>query len=398
MRSLEEVKPPPGAERKLRIAVFGSRGIPHTYGGAEAFLGELAPRLAARGHEVIAYCRRTLFRERPKEYRGVRLIYLPNIETKSFGTPTFTLLCMLDVLFRHVDVMLVMNIMNGFHCIIPRIFGKKVTINVDGLDWKNTKLGKIARAYFYLNARWIGKICPGGIVNDSLVMQEIYLNEFNTPSTFIAYGANIEKSERPEVVRQYGLEPGQYYLIASRLVPKNNADLIVRAFERARTDRLLAIAGEANYRTSFVDQLKQTKDPRVRFLGHVGDSEHVKELHCNAYAYVHGATLGGTNPALLKALGYGNCILSLNTPFNSEVLKDYGLYFEHDPDDLCRKLQYVDDNPQVAEEYRQRAPQRILEAYTWDHITDEYEKFFYGLVVGQEQPQEYREPLRPGAR
>ena len=392
------MKPPPGAERKLRIAVFGSRGIPHTYGGAEAFLGELAPRLAARGHEVIAYCRRTLFRERPKEYRGVRLIYLPNIETKALGTPTFTLLCMLDVLFRHVDVMLVMNVMNGFHCVIPRAFGKKVAVNVDGLEWQNAKWGKIARAYFYLNARWIGKICPGGVVNDSLVMQEIYLNEFNTPSTFIAYGANIEKSERPEVVRQYGLEPGQYYLIASRLVPKNNADLIVRAFERARTDRLLAIAGEANYRSSFVEQLKQTKDPRVRFLGHVGDSEHVKELHCNAYAYVHGATLGGTNPALLKALGYGNCILSLNTPFNSEVLKDYGLYFEHDPDDLCRKLQYVDDNPQVAEEYRQRAPQRILEAYTWDHITDEYEKFFYGLVVGQEQPQEYREPLRPGAR
>jgi glycosyltransferase involved in cell wall biosynthesis len=224
------------------------------------------------------------------------------------------------------------------------------------------------------------------------------LKEFNTPSTFIAYGANIEKSQNPDVVRQYGLEPGQYYLIACRLVSKNNADLIVRAFERVRTHRILAIAGESNYRSSFVEQLKQTKDPRVRFLGHVGDSEHVKELHCNTYAYIHGATLGGTNPALLKALGYGNCILSLNTPFNSEALKDYGLYFEHDPDDLCRKLQYVDDNPQVAEEYRRRAPQRILEAYTWDHITDEYEKFFYGLVAGQEQPHEYREPLRPSAR
>ena len=159
----------------------------------------------------------------------------------------------------------------------------------------------------------------------------------------------------------------------------------MQAFERVRTHRLLAIAGEANYRSSFVEQLKQTKDPRVRFLGHVGDSEHVKELHCNAYAYVHGHTLGGTNPALLKALGYGNCVLSLNTPFNSEALNDYALFFEHDADDLCRKLQYVEDNPQVAEEYRRRAPQRILEAYTWDHITDEYEKFFYRLVMGHDQ-------------
>ena len=139
------MKPHPGAERKLRLAFPGTRGIPHTYGGGEAFLVELAPRLAARGHDVIVYCRSSLFRERPKEYRGVRLIYLPNIETKALGTPTFTLLCMLDVLFRHVDVMLVMNVMSGFHCIIPRAFGKKVAINVDGLEWKNTKWGKIAR-------------------------------------------------------------------------------------------------------------------------------------------------------------------------------------------------------------------------------------------------------------
>jgi glycosyltransferase involved in cell wall biosynthesis len=385
MTSLKEVKPLPGAQRKLRLALFGSRGIPHTYGGGEAFLVELAPRLAARGHDVIVYCRSALFRERPKEYRGVRLIYLPNIETKALGTPTFTLVCMLDVLFRHVDAMLVLNTMNGFHCIIPRLFGKKVAIVMGGEDWKNMKWGRIARAYFYLNARWIGRICGEGVVNDAVAMQEIYLKEFNTPSTVIAYGGNIEKSEKPEVVRQYGLEPGRYYLIASRLVSKNNADLIVRAFERVHTNRLLAIAGGANFRSSFVEQLKQTKDPRVRFLGHVGDIEHVKELHCNAYAYVHGHTLGGTNPALLKALGFGNCILSLNTPFNKEVLHDYGLFFEHDADDLCRKLQYIEDNPQVAEEYRRRAPQRILEAYTWDHITDEYEKFFYRLVRGHDQ-------------
>src|SRR5712664_2208145 len=96
--------------KKLRIAIFGSRGIPHTYGGAEAFLEELAPRLAERGHEVIVYCRRSMFKEQPRMYRGVRLIYLPSIETKVLGTPTHTLLCTLDMLFRTVDVALVVNI------------------------------------------------------------------------------------------------------------------------------------------------------------------------------------------------------------------------------------------------------------------------------------------------
>jgi glycosyltransferase involved in cell wall biosynthesis len=209
------------------------------------------------------------------------------------------------------------------------------------------------------------------------------LEDFGTASACIAYGAKIETSEHPEVVRQYGLEPVQYYLIASRLVPENNADLIVKAFKKVHTNKLLAIAGNANYRSRFVEQLKQTKDPRVRFLGHVGNADHVKELHCNAYAYIHGHSMGGTNPALLKALGYGNCVLALETPFNAEVVRDYGILFGQSADDLASKIQCVEDNSQIAEKYRLRAPQRIREAYTWDRITDQYEEFFQQLVAGE---------------
>ena len=373
------VLPEPQPASRMRIAIFGSRGIPHTYGGAEAFLEELAPRLAARGHEVIVYCRSGLFAEKPQIYRGVRLIYLPSIETKILGTPTHTLMCMLDVLFRGVDVFLVINIVNGFHCIIPRLLGRKFCINVDGLDWKRGKWGKLARKYFYLNAKHIGKLCPDGVITDATEMQRIYLEEFGTKSACIAYGANIEDSEDPEVVRQYGLEPYKYYLIASRMVPENNPDLIVSAFERIRSDKILAIAGGVNYRSDFVERLKQTRDPRIRFLGHVGNAAHVKELHCNAYAYVHGHSLGGTNPSLVKALGYGNCIIALDTPFNCEVLQNYGIMFQRNTGDLQQKLQYIEDNPGVATQYRQRAQQRIREAYTWEHITDQYEEFFHNL-------------------
>jgi glycosyltransferase involved in cell wall biosynthesis len=368
--------------RHLRIAMLGCRGIPSTYSGYETFFGELAPRLAARGHQVTVYCRRGIFEERPSSYRGVRLIYLPNIESKVLSTPTHTLLCMLDMLFRKVDVALVVNIVNAFQCVIPRLFGKQVAINVDGLDWKRGKWGSIGRKYFYSNAKWVGKICPRGVVADAYEMRRIYLEEFATPSVCIAYGANIESSTNPEVLRDYGLEPFQYYLIASRLVPENNADLIVQAFERLRTDRQLAIAGAANYRSEFVERLKRTKDPRVRFLGHVDSVERVKELHCNAYAYIHGHSMGGTNPALLKALGYGNCVLALRTPFNSEVLKDYGMFFERDAGDLARRLQELESNPQIVAECRRRAPERIREAYTWEKITEQYEELFLQLMDG----------------
>lgn len=364
----------------MRIAIFGSRGIPHTYGGAEAFLEELAPRLAARGHQVIVYCRSSLFQKRPQRYRGVDLVYLPSIETKALGTPTHTLACMLNVLFRPVDVFLVLNIVNGFHCILPWLLGKTFAINVDGLDWKRGKWGALARRYFYSNAKWIGKICPEGVITDAAEMQRIYREDFDTPSTCIAYGANIEVSRDPEVVRDYGLEPFQYYLIASRMVSENNPDLIVKAFEQLKTGKLLAVAGGVNYRSEFVAKLQQTRDPRIRFLGHVGNPDHVKELHCSAYAYVHGHSLGGTNPSLLKALGYGNCILALNTPFNREVLDGHALMFERSIEDLRAQLQCVEDDPAMAAEYRRHAPERIREAYTWDHITDQYEELFYKLV------------------
>jgi glycosyltransferase involved in cell wall biosynthesis len=369
---------------RLRIAILGSRGYPQTYSGYEVFVRELAPRLVSRGHEVIVYCRRGLFKERPKYYRGVRLVYVPNIETKDLGTFTHTLLSMFDVLFRPVDIALVVNISNAFHCIIPRLFGKRVAINVDGLDWKRDKWGPLAKKYFYWNARSVGRICPKGVITDAQEMRRIYLEEFNTPSACIAYGADLETTADSEALRRYGLEPFKYYLILSRMVPENNADLILRAFEHVRTSKILAIAGDANYRSDFVDSLKKTTDRRVRFIGHIGNSDHVKQLHSNAYAYVHGHSLGGTNPSLLTALACRNCVLALNTPFNSEVLRDYGILFDHDPADLARKLQRIEDHPELAAEYRNRAPRRIREAYTWEKITDQYEEHFYQLAAGED--------------
>jgi glycosyltransferase involved in cell wall biosynthesis len=290
---------------------------------------------------------------------------------------------MLDVLFRRVDVILVVTVANALHCIIPRLFGIQVAINVDGLDWKRDKWGPVGKRFFYWNARIVGKICPKGVYTDAYEMHRLYLEQFHTPSACVTAGASIQTSTDPQVVRQYGLEPFQYYLIASRLVPENNADSIVQAFERAHTNRLLAIAGRANYRSKFVERLKQTTDPRIRFLGHVDNPDHMKELHCNAYGYIHGHSLGGTNPALLEALGRGDCILALNTPFNSEALQGYGILFEHDVADLVAKIQYLEANPGIAEDYRRRAPDRIREAYSWEHITDQHEELFLQLAAGE---------------
>jgi glycosyltransferase involved in cell wall biosynthesis len=380
---MKETPKGPIHDRKLRIAIFGGRGIPSTYSGTESFFIEIAPRLAERGHDVIVYCRKSLFPERPPLYKGVRLIYLPSIETKNLGTLTHTLACMGDVLRRDVDVMLVTNVANAFHCIIPRIFRKKCALNVDGVEWQRGKWGPLGKGYFYLNARFSGKILPRGIVTDAYAMRDLYLNQFGTGSACIAYGASVESSTNPEVVRQYGLEPGGYYLILSRLVPENSADLIVEGFNKSGSRRILAIVGDANYKSRFVADLEASAGDRVRFLGRVGDRDHVKELFCNTYAYIHGHTVGGTNPALLQAMGCGACILARDNPFNAEVLGGNGLLFR-DAGHLAETISVIEKDPVLAADLRRRAPERVRTVYNWERITDQYEELFYELADGED--------------
>jgi glycosyltransferase involved in cell wall biosynthesis len=286
---------------------------------------------------------------------------------------------MLHAILRKYDIIYVMNAANSPLCFLPMILGKKVVINVDGLEWRRKKWGFFARQYYQF-AEWLSTKFATRIISDSMGIKEYYLKRYKTDSTFIAYGANIEKSENPEILEEYGLTKDNYFFIASRLEPENNADITVKAFEKVKTDKKLVIAGGANYKSDFINKIKETKDDRIIFLGPVYKDGHIKELHCNCYAYVHGNEVGGTNPALLKALGYGNTTLALNVNFNAEVIQNSGMLYEKDPNDLASKMQILVDDPEYCRSFRSKAIDRINEAYTWKKISDEYENFFLKLI------------------
>lgn len=364
----------------MRIAIMGIRGLPSTYSGYETFADEVGSRLAQRGHDVLIYCRAGLFPQRLPTYRGMRLIYVPSLNTKELSTLSHTWMCMADVLRRQTDAILVCNVANGLHLIAPRLAGKKTVINVDGLEWKRPKWNRWGQAYFRFAAHMACRLADR-IVCDASAMTDIYQREFGVEATTIAYGADVQTSTQPDVLASYGLQPGRYVLVLGRLIPDNNADLVVRAYANVKTDMPLLIVGDANYKSAFVTQVRSMSDGRVRFVGHISDSVHVRELYCNAYAYVHGHEYGGTNPSLLQGLGAGACILALDTPFSREVLAgDYGLFFSKDAADLTRMLQYIIDYPDVRDRYAERAPQRIDDVYTWEHITDQYEQLFRNVM------------------
>jgi glycosyltransferase involved in cell wall biosynthesis len=367
----------------MKIGMIGFRGIPHTYSGNEDFVRELAPRLADRGHEVTVYCRSGLFTDRTPIYLGVRRVFLPTIEHKSGGMFIHATLAAMAALRDRVDIVYIHTLPSAPHALLPWLLRRPIVINMDGLEWQRDKWGMIGKMYFKM-ARNIALFAADKIVNDSEVLRQYYLEHFGRDSAFIAYGAEIEYSRGPAAIGKWGLRADDYYLIASRLVPENNADKIINAYKRIMTERPLVIAGSANYSSPWLDRVRAEARDRVRLIGHVGNPRDVIELHCNCYAYIHGHTVGGTNPSLVKALGCGNCIAAFASPFNREVLtgRDAVLHGElfADEDELACILQRFEDQPELVESYRARAQNRVREAYTWEQITDGYEAVFHEVV------------------
>jgi glycosyltransferase involved in cell wall biosynthesis len=366
---------------QFRIAIIGTRGYPYVYCGYETFVSELVPRLVGRGHRITVYCHRGLFKSYPKVVHGVQLIYIPSVKLKVLSQFTNSFLSTLDACCRRYDIVFYVNSANGPFGLLTKLVRKKTAINIDGLEWLRPKWKGLGAKYFYWSSKIATKLFDV-VVSDSERMAEIYKKEFGAQSVFIAYGENIAISQKPELLKSYNLSNGEYYLIVGRLIPDNNASLIVEGFKQSRTRRKLVIVGDVPYSDAYADSLKQTKDPRIIFTGYVRDADILRELYCNSYAYVHGHEYGGTNPTLLKALASGCCVLALDTVFNREVLneEEHGIFFQKDPKEIARLIDRVDNDQSVIDVFRLKARRRITEKYAWEKITDQYEELFKIMV------------------
>ena len=359
----------------MRIAILGTRGIPASYGGFETFAEHLATRLVARGHEVTVYCRAHYVSPRQMEYHGVRLQVLPTIRHKYFDTVIHTFFSAIHAVSRRFDAALICNAANAPFSPILRLTGTPVAINVDGLEHKRKKWNWLGRRYYQL-AEYLSTLLPNEMVTDAQVIQDYYLTRHNAPSTMIAYGSEVERRPDREMVRKWRVEPNRYVLYVSRLEPENNAHLVIEAFKKVRTAYRLLVVGDAPYAEQYITDLKARArgDKRIIFTGFVFGQDY-RALQQNAYCYVHATEVGGTHPALLEAMGYGNCVLTLATPENLEVVGDAGVPYS-DEFDLAEKLQRVLRDGSLVHAYRHRAQVRIRRNYDWDGVVDQYEQLF----------------------
>jgi len=359
----------------MKIAIMGIRGIPANYGGFETFIEEMAPRLVSRGHDVTVYGRSNIIEHDGSFYKGVRIRILPTISHKYLDTVIHTLVCTLYSFFLKYDVVFICNSANALFAVIPRLMGKPTIVNVDGLEWKRQKWNWAGKTFYRLS-EFLATFLPSAIVSDAKEVQRYYWEKFSKESTYIPYGSPVAPVSTNEILQRYQLAEREYVLYVSRMEPENNAHRVVEAFERTKTEKKLVMVGDAPYSSDYITKLRSTRDPRIIFTGYVFGQGY-RELQSHSYFYVQATEVGGTHPALLEGMGYGNCVLANDVPEHREVLGDAGIYFNtHGSSLLGDKMQYLLNNPDVVQTYRRAVVKRVRQKYSWEKVTDDYERLF----------------------
>lgn len=357
----------------MKIAIIGSRGYPYVYGGFETFVKELSERLVKKDVEVHVYCQKNLFKDRPKQINGITLHYIPTIQSKSLNQLVHCFLSITHATFSSFDVLLVVNLAAGPMGWIPKLTGKKTMINVDGLEWLRPKWKGLGATYFKWSAGLATKLYDL-IITDAEAMRKVYLQEFKTESKVIAYGAPAFKESNKVLIENFNLKREEYYLIVGRLIPDNNAELLIKGFLKSNSTKKLIVVGDVPYADSYASNLKKLQNERLIFLGYVKNQEDLMALYQNAFVYLHGHKFGGTNPAMLKAMSNRCAILALNTVFNQEMLNngEFGLFFDETESSVAERMDYLELHPDLIRLMQEKVSLGLTEKYNWDHITDSY--------------------------
>lgn len=362
----------------MKIAILGSRGIPVNYGGFETLAEEISARLAKRGHEVIVYCCKPYSRVAENSYKGVKRIVLPTIRTKTLEKPFFNLLSLFHVLMQKVDVALMLGVSISYSCFIPRMFGEKVAINIDGLEWQRKKWGRLIACCLRFSERMAG-ITADEVVTDARCIQEYYKNRYGKDTVYIAYGTDRIKYPPGETLRKIGVQSGEYILYVSRFEPENNPLLVREAYEEIENpSRKLVMVGDAPFADEYIRQVRNTRSRDIIFTGYLFGDEY-KELLSNAYFYIQATEVGGTHPALLEAMGAGNCVLANDVPEHREVLGAAGVYYKG-KEDLRKKMTLLMNDRRIIEEKRAETLKIVEGTYSWEKVADEYEKLFQRML------------------
>ena len=373
------------AARPVRVAILGTRGIPAQYGGFETFAEQLSVRLVQRGFDVTVYAESDGPPSPDDVYRGVRVRYRRIPRWGSAAVIAYDCACLWDAR-RGYDLVYMLGYGAAWACWLPRLFGTPVWINVDGLEWARSKWGRFARLYLR-SMEWVATRTATRLIADADAIAQRFWQHYprGAPCTTIAYGADVIDPVRVSTapLAQWGLLPGEYALVVARPEPENHVLEIIQGYLQHDGDWPLAVVGDVSGSTAYQRRLLALRSDRVRFLGGIYDPVALTALRAHAGVYLHGHSVGGTNPSLLESMACGTLIIAHDNPFNREVAGDAVFYFR-DSAALAHalmKLRYL--SAAEMERARQRLQATVSERYSWDAIASSYEALIRSL--GQSQ-------------
>lgn len=369
------------APPRLSIAMIGTRGVPAAYGGFETAVEEIGSRLVEAGHEVTVYCRGA--DSSLTEHLGMKLVHLPALHMKVAETLSHTALSVGHAtVHRHPDVAFVFNAANAPFVPWLRALGIPTAVHVDGLEWKRDKWQGMGRRYYRLVER-LAVNWADALIADARGIADYYDTTFGATTEFIAYGAKVLTSISHEHLTPLGLQPKGYHLVVARFEPENHVDVIVEAYHRSASRLPLVVVGCAPYAAAYTQKIHRIaeSDPRIRLLGGIYDQVQLDELYAHSLTYVHGHSVGGTNPSLLRAMGGGTSVLAFDIDFNREVLGDEASFFSS-VSALSHHFDVVESNPERHIALGGRLQRRVQKLYDWGAVSRGYEDLGLRLASG----------------
>jgi glycosyltransferase involved in cell wall biosynthesis len=373
----------------VRIGMMGTRGVPARYGGFETAIEEIGRRLVGRGHDVVVYCRPDGHEADPAVFLGMRRVELPAVKAKAAETLSHTAVSALHSLrTRRCDAMFLFNAANAPFLPLLRRRGVPVAVHVDGLEWRRAKWGGAGRR-FYLASEAIAVRWADALIADAQGIADYYTDEFGASTELIAYGAPILADVADDRLAALDVEAGRFHLVVARFEPENHVHLIVDGFRRSSAAWPLVVVGSAPYADDYTAELHAAAagDLRIRFVGGVWDQDQLDQLYHHAATYLHGHSVGGTNPSLLRAMGAGASVGAFDVSFNRGVLGDTGRFFA-DAAGVAALVEAAEADRALARALGAAARERAAAHYRWDDVAVAYERLAERLASGASRRRE----------
>lgn len=358
----------------MKLSILGTRGIPAKHGGFETFAERLALYLVSRGWEVTVYCQGTgKGIVRVSTWEGIRLVNIPVAASGAKGTIIFDFKAAVHAMKEKRPV-LTLGYNTALFCILYRLARIPNLINMDGIEWRRQKWNHIERAWLYLNER-LGCLIGNHLIADHPEIEKHLRSRVSARKiTMISYGSDELVSPDVASVQRYELLQNKYCIVVARLEPENSIQEIVDAFSRKKRGVKLVLLGhfdpEAN---SYHRMVSQLASEEVVFLGALYERPIVNALRYNARLYIHGHTVGGSNPSLIEALGAGSAVLAHDNEFNRWVAGPGACYFK-DSDDCARQFDVILEDGHKLEQMKHASIQRHRQDFSWANILGKYER------------------------